>query len=240
MSDMVVGLEGYSGERLEVDPLYRAARVAMRPLDYTKDGVLLGHYAVAQASGNITATLGAAAHCAGIRWSDTVRLMVLMRLRVGWGIVTAVTTAVPMSVRAIIARGFSVDFSSNNTQIDMATVTNTQKMRASMGTSLLGTKGPNIMTTAAMSGQTLTADAAPFAAANWEALHSTTATGTAVALQAGSGGEMKTIYECTANAQHPIVLTSNEGVLMQSLDAGPGSGTFKYYVQWEWAEVVLF
>jgi hypothetical protein len=51
---------GKSGNPLEVDPQYLAARIALRPLDYTGQGKVLGHYGIGQRSGEIAATLGAA------------------------------------------------------------------------------------------------------------------------------------------------------------------------------------
>jgi hypothetical protein len=76
---------GKSGNPLEVDPQYLAARIALRPLDYTGQGKVLGHYSVGQRSGEIAATLGANAHLARIRWAppDGTSFLVLMRLKLG-------------------------------------------------------------------------------------------------------------------------------------------------------------
>jgi hypothetical protein len=224
------------GVPLAVDPTFLAARVALRPLDYANVGQLLGHYAATQVSG-ATVSLGAAAHSASLRWTDTTRFLVLMRIKAGWSVTGAVTAATPMDMQAVIARGFSVDFTTNSTQLSLAAVTNTNKMRAGMGTSLLGASGPRILTTAAMSGQTLTADVAPFAITVWNNQPSGNAT---VTQAVGVSGPMQTIYEWTALGQHPVVLTANEGVLLQPVTAGPTTGTVKYYVQWEWAEVLIF
>ena len=145
-----------------------------------------------------------------------------------------------MDLRAIIARGFSVDFSGNNTQLSLAAPTNTNKMRSTMGPSLLGIKGPNIATTIAMTGQTLTADSAPFALCSWSPIQATNGAGTAVLLGAGCAGPMQDLYSCTAAGQHPVVLANNEGVLVQPAQTGPATGTWNYTIQWEWAEVVVF
>src|SRR5438270_560801 len=66
------------------------------------------------------------------------------------------------------------------------------------------------------------------------------ATGTAVALPVGAGSPLVTVYECTAFGQHPVVLAANEGVIAQNIAAGAASGTYQYYLSWEWAEVVVF
>ncbi len=227
------------GTELGIDPTFLAAHVAMKPMEYTGAGAVLGHYSVAQQTGTVTA-MGAGAMLASLRWTDPSRFLVLLRIRVGYSILGAVTAAVPMDMRAIIARGFSVDFTTNKTQLSMAAVTNTNKMRASMGTSLLGVNGPNIATTVAMTGQTLTADSAPFAICSWPSLLATNGAGTAVALAAGDCGPVQDLYTCNAMGQHPVVLGNNEGVLVQPAQTGPASGTWNYTVQWEFAEVVVF
>ena len=107
---LLYNLLGKSGHTQEVDPTFLAARIAMRPLEYARDGRILGHYAVAQRSGELAATIGALGHLASIRWAADDAYLVLMRLRVGWSLSAAVTVAVEMNLRAIIARGFSVDF----------------------------------------------------------------------------------------------------------------------------------
>lgn len=225
-----------AGTQQVIDPTFNASRVALRPLDYAHLGAVLGHYAVAHASG-ATASLGAAGHLASIRWTDASRYLVLMRIRAGWSVTGAVTAATPMDLQAVIARGFSVDFTTASTATSLAAIANTNKMRSSMGASLMGVNGPRIATTTVMSGQTLTADAAPFAMCPFVNQPSGNAT---VTQAVGVGGAMTDLYSWTALGQHPIVLSANEGVIVQPVTAGPTTGTVKYYVQWEWAEVVLF
>ena len=203
---------------------------------------VLGHYAVAQTSGAIAATPTALDAHASIRWSPTISntYLVLTRLKVGWSVISAVTTAVRMAYQASIVRGFTVDFTTASTAINMATVPNTNAMRKTMATSQMGANGPRICTTAVMTGQTYTLDNAPFALQVWEPLHSSTATGTAVALQAGAAGEMKTVYEWLGQGSHPVVLSANEGVVVQLVHTGIATGTYSLYTQWEWAEVAAF
>lgn len=233
----ISGVQGPTfGTAQAIDPTFNAARVALRPLDYSHLGVVLGHYAVAQASG-ATVSLAAAAMLASMRWSDASRLCVLMRIRAGWSITGAVTAATVMDLQAVIARAFSVDFTTNSTAANLAAPANTNKMRSSMGTSLMGTNGPRIATTAAMSGQTATADANPFAMMPFPNQPSGNAT---VTQAIGVGANAVDLYSLTALNQHPIVLTANEGILIQPVTAGPVTGSVKYYIQWEWAEVVLY
>lgn len=208
-------------------------------IPYVSGNQILGHYAVAQRSGELAATIGALGHLARIRWTDTAASCVLNRISVGLTVSAAVTTAVEMNLRAIIVRQFTVDFTTAMTAISMVGVGNTNKMRSWMGSSRMGTAGPGISTTAVLSGQTLTADAAPFAMATFTN-PSTTLGVTAVTNQVGAGVPMTVLYERTAEGQHPVVLSANEGVVIQPVTAGPASGTFALYVQWEWSECLTF
>lgn len=230
------GTQGVGGPGAAVDSTFQAPRFSYRPADHAT----LGHFSVAQRSGELVATIGAAGHLARFRWTDATRFALIHRIKVGWSISGAVTTAVEMTLRAIIARAFTVDFTTARTLAAMGVVANTGKMRNSMATSLLGANGPAIATTTVMSGQTLTADADPFAIAPMPSLAPVTATGTAVAIPVGAASPMITLYENTSLNQHPLILGANEGVIIQPHLAGPGSGTWALYVQWEWAELVAY
>lgn len=224
------------GTEALVDALRGALRFSISPPDHSDaNNNLLGFYKAGQISGAVV-SLGAAGHLASFRWTDTTRVAVLIRIRAGWVVNAAITAATAMDMQAVMARGFTVDFTTNSTQISLAAVTNTNKMRANMGTTILGALGPRILTTAAMSGQTLTADAAPFAYTVWVNQPSGNAT---VTQALGVGGAMQTLYEWTP-IEHPVVLGANEGVLLQPVTAGPVTGSVKYYTQWEWAEFALF
>lgn len=218
-----------------IDALRGSARITVSPLDHSDiNGTLLGYYGVAQASG-ATVSLGAAAHLASLRWTDPSRFLVLIGIRAGWTINGAVTAATQMDLQAVVARGFSVDFTTNSTAASLVAA-NTNKFRSNMGASLLGANGPRIATTGAMSGQTLTADANPFAMAPFANQPSGNAT---VTQAVGVGHSMVSLYEYTA-LKHPIILSANEGILIQPVTAGPVSGSVKYYIEWNWAEIALF
>lgn len=216
--------------------------MASIPVPYIGTGnqtqTVLGHYAVAQKSG-ATASIGAAGILGSIRWAPTLAntFLVLMRIKAGWSVTGAVTAATPMDLQALIARAFTVDFTTASTAINMATTQKTNQMRGSMNLSQMGVNGPRICTTTVMSGQTATADAAAFAMATYVNQPSGNAT---VTQAVGVAGETKVLYEWTALGQHPVVLSSNEGVFIETVTAGPTTGTVAYYFGWEWAEVLLF
>lgn len=231
---------GKSGHQLEVDKTFMAARVAMRPLDYKKNGRVLGHYGLNQRSGSLTSTVGALAHLASFRWTANNAYAVIYRIKAGWSCDGAITAWVEMNLRAVLVHAFSVDFTTNSTLSSMIVPPKVGAMSTLMGSSLMGATGPRISTTAAMTGQTLVADTDGIGSVIWPAHYSTNGTGTVVTSDVGDAGVMKTLYECTAVYQHPVVLSANEGVLIQPITAGPASGTYAIYVNWEWAEVELF
>ena len=229
--------------QMEVDPTFMAARVAMRPLEYKSSGRILGHYAVEHRSGSLNGadSLAALAHVASLRWTDSTAFCVLLRIKGGWSQVTASATAVQMTMRAVLARGFTVDFTTNSTLSSMAIPPKVGAMRSAMGSSLMGANGPRISDgVGAMSGQTFTADTLGFAIAVWPGIVATNVAGTAVSQRLGMGA-VSMLYECTSPYQHPVVLSQNEGVIIQPKLAGPVvDGSFAYYVGWEWAEVEVF
>lgn len=209
-------------------------------LEYRGSAGIGGHYKVYHKSGTVAATIGAAGHLARIRWTDPTLLLALLKIRVGITINGAVTTATQFALQAVIVRGFSVDFTTAITNTSLAAVGGTNQARTSGGmkASRMGTAGPGICTTTVMSGQTLTADAAPFAGATLPGIVPVTATGTAVALPVGFGTTMHELYKADfGSGEHPITLSQNEGVVIQPSIAGPADGTFVLHVEWTWAEV---
>lgn len=200
---------------------------------------VLGHYSKAQLSGAIAATPTALDVHASVRWADTMaaggRYFVLLRLRVGWAVISAITTAVRMAYQASILRGFTVDYVTGSTASNLGAPAKTNAMKASMGSSLMGTTGPRITTTGAMTGQTGTLDADPFAATNWTVPGILTGT---VSVPAGIAGPMQTLYERGADGFHPVVLGANEGVAVQLTHTGWASGTVSLFTVWDWAEVL--
>ena len=236
----IFGSESNGGIGMEVDKTFLAGRIALKPTEYAGSGVVLGHYSVAQLSGAIAATPTALDAHASIRWASSERYLVLKRIKVCWGVISAITAGVRMAYQASIVRGFTVDFTTASTAANMGTPSKTNAMRNSMNSSLMATAGPRICTTTVMSGHTYTLDANPFAITTWPMLTATNSTGTAVALPVGAGGNMQTLYECTANGEHPVVLSQNEGVVLQITHTGHASGTISLATMWQWAEVLVW
>jgi len=230
------------GVESAVDVLRGSFRNSLSPVDHADPATqnVYGFYGVSQASG-ATVSIGAAGHLGSIRWGITTgQVLTLLKIRVGYTVTGAITTSTPMDLQAVIARGFTVDFTTASTAANLAAVSNTNKFRSSnMGSSLMGTSGPRIATTTVMSGQTLTADANPFAMCSFPGITAVNATGTAVAMPVGAGAPMQDLYRWDPT-MHPIVLQANEGVLIQPVTAGPATGSVKYYFEWSWAELPGF
>lgn len=229
-----------------VDPTFLAARIAMRPLDYATKGRVLGHYSTFQRSGEIAATLGATGALASIRWPDQSltggSFAVLLGCRIGLSVSATVTAGtIEQAYAAWAIKGFTVDYTASNTRLAMSAVPKTNAMRSNMSSSLMGAAGPAICTTAVMTGITGTLDANPFAGVVMPPLlTATNATGTAVLLPAGTQSPMMDLYKFNPAYEHPLVLSSNEGVVIRNLLAGYATGTFALYTEWKWAEVEVF
>jgi len=218
----------------------------MRPLPFkfSNKAVVLGHYMIGQRSGSLAATIGALTLATGanglarVRWPTNSfgASFVLTRLRIGITVDGAVTTATEFSAQAVIARNFSVDYGTAITNISMVSQCGAMSPLMTNG-SLMGATGPGIGTTAVMSGQTLAGDAAPFAMATFTNPSSTLGA-SAVTIQVGAGVPMTDLYNWQQLGGYPPELGPNMGIVVGLKAAGPASGTFGFYTEWSWAEVI--
>lgn len=215
----------------------------MRPLQYKfADGAtVLGAYKIGQVSGAIAATPTALDHWARIRFpspSVAGAKLVLCRLQCGLSVSGAITTLIQFSLDAIIARSFTVDHDTAISNISM--VGNTGKMAATsnMRESLMAAAGPGICTTAPMTGQTATLDAAPFAIQDFPLIQASTATGTAIAGPVGAMSGLKDLYRWDTLGDHPPTLGGLEGIIVRCRLTGHATGTLALRTVWEWAEAI--
>lgn len=199
--------------------------------------VTLGHYATWQKSG-ATVNLGALGHIGRIRWAPTQTsyLCGLTKLKVGWSVLTAITAATPMDFDAIIHRGYSVDHTAAITNVNLSQP-NTNKMRASMSPSQMGSSGPGICTTVVISGNTSVADANPFCGV----VLGNQPSGNATVTQAiGVAVNMTDMFSWTGPGEHPPVLSNQEGIVVRHVAAGTASATMSLYLAWAWFEALVF
>jgi len=218
---MAIQLQGNSGTIAEVDGTnYRALRTTLRPIDVGS----LGSYRVSLLSGTMAAGLGALSDIWQLRWTDSTRFCVINS--VIWDGLAGTSTAFTAGVGFVgltLARSWTVDGTSGT----LATLTaNNQKMRSSMGTSLMGSV--RIASTGALGTGTKTIDAQ-------------------------SIGQYSIGIDATANKQHtpafslfsaapgiesPIILAQNEGLAIRA--TVPATGTWQFGVTVHWTEVASF
>jgi hypothetical protein len=186
-----------------------------------------GAYSIGMTSGAIVATGAVDAAIFSFRWSDlTGKIAIIEDVRINAFVASTITTSVPYDLALYVARSFTADYT---TSISAATMTtNNAKRRTSMATSLVGT-GINIVTgvAAGMTGMTHTLDAQPVARVGGM-------TGTVVGTQFFGTGF--SYLWGAVGGQTPIVLSSNEGIVIRAPLAGPATGTFKVSVNMDWVE----
>lgn len=227
---LITTLSGHSSNTqniMQVDISHDAARVSIRPLEHVFNEKPGGHYALSAMSGVLPASLAANSPIFSVRWAESSKVFALLKLTAGIGVYTAAQTlANPIELEAVIARGFTVDFSASLTSIKPASGSN--KMRSSnMQNSILSSGGINIATTNVMTGQTYALDTAGFGCA----MYPGNALGVAVTQE---------LYKWDPIAAHPPILTLNEGIIIRNITALGAAATYKLMVTMLWGEVELF
>lgn len=228
-----------------VDPSFGAIRTSVRPLEYQYPGTVLGHYRAVAFSGAVN-TISAAGILQSIRWVSSNALMVLERYSVITEITAAITVAAPIDIAAFVFRGASAASSgSGSTTLTGALGSNNQKVRGSMGNSLLLKDGEvrTIGTTTALTASASKVnDGAPFGAAMFgtQIAPNVGATGNVTAAIASLVTGWQDLYSIQSPYQHPIVLANNEGIEAQVVTATATTGGIKYGFLLEWAEVLQF
>jgi hypothetical protein len=209
-----------------VDPLFLAARVALRPLDYTGAGRVLGHFRV----GMRTAAIAPAGNgvMGNIRWTDTGSYLVLIRALVGISVITAVTAQRTDPLQLMFSRAYTA---SETTSVTAITISgNNNKMRTSPMNSSLVTQLAVASAAAGLTGGTSTNDA--------NSLGLASISPALVAI--GSGMPMQALYEADTLYGHPPVLAANEGLKVLWGTTTLATGTVTVDMVLSWAEVVLF
>lgn len=225
-------LAGFSGTVGEVDgTLFRAQRVTNRPIDY---GVL-GAYQMGLQTGAIAAAMAANGELFQFRWTHATNLAVIQKIIItGMRATTAFAVGV-IDIKATIARGWTVD----GTGGTATTMTgNNQKLRTSMGTSLIGSGSGTIRiaTTAALGAGTKTLDTQDI---NTITTHSSGGAGSATPIIGSIYLPVTNIFDLDiADGEHPIVLATNEGVVVRA--TVPATGVWNLGLTVKWTELTAY
>lgn len=218
---MAIQVQGNGGTVAEVDGTnYRALRATLRPLDHGS----LGTYRLSMLSGTMAAGLAANSEIFQFRWSDATRLCVITSII--WDGLSGTATAFAAGVGKVdvlVARSWTADGSGGTP----ATITgNNQKMRTSMGSTLLGAARISSTTNLTVGTKTLDAQAiAQYSAAF----------GTATSTQ---WIPMVDLFHADAGTESPLILAQNEGFVVRA--AVPATGTWQFGVTVAWTELTAF
>lgn len=187
----------------------------------------LGYYSIGTQTG-IYNGLIAGSPLFSMRWTDATRLCLILKVSVSVVETTVATADGQVDRQLIIARNFTAS-DSGGTAIVLTG--NNQKHRTSMATSLVGDM--RIATTAALTAGTRTLDGVGMGIAA-----ATTGTGPVTA------GVVTTIIPktdlfsaFTGPIIYPIVLATNEGIIIRMVTAEPAGSSLVTYVDVAWAEV---
>lgn len=224
---MAVIESGASTDLATVEATFKALRVSMRPLEYAT----LGQYQVSAQSGAIAAALGAGSTIFSCRWTDATRLCVLQKLSLTGMRATTAFAAGVIDITATIARSF---LAPDSGQTAISLVTNNNKLRTNMGTSLMGDM--RISNTGAITAGTRTLDGNAFGTIT---SHSSGGTGSATPIIGNLFLPINDLFEQdTADGEHPIVLAQNEGIVVRA--TVPGTGVWNFGITMKWAEVAAY
>jgi hypothetical protein len=218
---MAIQLQGNSGTIAEVDGTnYRALRTTLRPIDTGT----LGSYRVSLMSGTMAAGLATSAEIWQLRWTDASRFCVINTVLLdGFSGTSTAFTAGVGNLQLIIARSWTADGSGGTA----ATLTgNNQKLRSSMGTSLMG--AIRIASTAQLGNGSKTFDSQGIGS-------------TVFAVDATPNKQhapVTTLFSAAPGIEAPIVLAQNEGLSLRAFV--PATGTWQFGVTVHWTEVTSF
>lgn len=217
---MAIQIQGNGGAIAEVDGTgFRAMRMTKRPMDFGA----LGSYSVTGRTGVMAAGLAANAEVFQLRWTDATRLCVVTSVHCSGGGSIAAFTAGVTNMELMVARSWTVA-GSGGTAITLTT--NNQKLRSSMGTSLVNDM--RVASTAALTAGTKTLDAQPIGSLT----SSVTATAGTPLWPAAH------LYELNENDGMPIILAANEGIIVRA--TVPATGTWTASIDVTWMEMASY
>lgn len=219
-----------SAVQAEVDPIFAAMRVSVRPLDYTSiqgtlGGKVGGHYRCFVQTSAIAPSANVV--LANLRATDPNLQIVVTRVSTVVTVATAVTAQRNDPLNLFVARAYTVAETTNTVT---ATLTaNNAKLRSAIMSPCTAIV-QSTSNAAGMTGGTKTVDSNPI---GWAGLNQPLAA-------LGTGWPVQDIFQNEANGAHPIVLQQNEGLVVQWGATTLATGTVVVGVGFSWAEVPAF
>lgn len=211
-------ISGPTGNIAEVDTTWKALRTTIRPLDHGAGG----YYRISQQTGALTGVAGAAPIWT-FRWTSATYNAIVWYFKWVWCLTTAFAAAQLVDHALYIGRSWSSDYTGGAP----ATLTgNNCKKRTAHATTLL--PECRIAVAGALGGSpTITLDSQPIIYRHrW-------ASTIGQVLNTPQYVDFETEQEC------PIVLSQNEGLVLQNITAMGATGVIKLGIEIAWAEVPL-
>lgn len=185
-----------------------------------------GAYRTCGLSGLITtiaAGTGSAGHLFSFRWSHATKFCVVTKLRAKWTTVAGFTAAQEVGMDAYVARSYTADHGGGTA---LTLTGNNAKKLVSHGT--MNVPSIRIASTTALTGSSFTLDAHPIAYGGFSEL----AAGAAVP----KGFFQLDVVEETTSG-HPLILSTNEGLVIRNTILMGAGGTARVGVEIDWLEV---
>lgn len=191
----------------------------------------LGSYVLGYTTGAIAAGAAANAELLQFRWTDATRNAVITEISLTGMRATTAFAVGTIDIKATIARSWSA----NGTGGTAVTLTGDQlQLRSSMGATLLGDL--RVATTAALGVGTKTLDTQDV---GWVCGHSSAGVGAAAPIIGSIYLPQTTLWKADmASGEHPIVLATNEGVVVRATVPATGVWSLGYIIKW--TEVTAF
>lgn len=221
---MAIIQSGVSGSTLmTVDPTFTAGRTSQRPIEQ------LGTYLYGGFTGLVTG-VAANAPILSMRFvagsAGSAQIALIQRITINYVMNTGFTASQQIAFAAFVARSFTAS-DSGGTQIVVSG--NNQKARTSNQTSQIATNGDmRISSTGALTTGTRTLDSQAFAVSNSWA-------GTTVQSLGVQVPQQVILYECFTG-DTPVVLQSNEGLIINNVVALGAAGVITIAINVEWTE----
>jgi hypothetical protein len=183
----------------------------------------LNCYMLDTLSGTMAAGLAAAAPVYSLRWTNANYLAFIRRISISMASLGTAFTAGIGLFEVLVARAFSGSDSGGTSILPTG---NSQKLRTNMGTTLFGDMRQS--STATLTAGTRTLDSKP----HRQVFFAVGAVANTVYLPT------TTIFGAIVDADHPVVLSANEGLIIRA--TVPATGTWQFNVGIEWLETTVY